>query len=60
VQKKNQVQKEKKKKKLLALSVIWQIKYGTTTNTCYAGIYPDPLGGYNPQFSCDTPNHLKF
>ena len=24
------------------------------------GIYPDPPGGYNPQFSCDTPNHLKF
>jgi len=23
-------------------------------------IYPDPQGGYNPQFSCDTPNHLKF
>jgi len=26
-------------------------------------IYPDPPqggGGYNPQFSCDTPNHLKF
>ena len=25
-------------------------------------IYPDPpRGGYNPQFSCDTPlNHLKF
>ena len=19
-----------------------------------------PQGGYNPQFSCDTPNHLKF
>jgi len=25
-----------------------------------AVIYPDPPGGYNPQFSCDTPNHLKF
>ena len=23
-------------------------------------IYPDPHGGYNPQFSCDTPNHLKI
>ena len=23
-------------------------------------IYPDLQGGYNPQFSCDTPNHLKF
>jgi len=25
-----------------------------------AVIYPDPQGGYNPQFSCDTPSHLKF
>ena len=25
-----------------------------------AVIYPDPQGGYNPQFSCDTPNHLQF
>jgi len=24
-------------------------------------IFPDPPGGgYNPQFSCDSPNHLKF
>ena len=26
-----------------------------------AVIYQDPHWGYNPpQFSCDTPNHLKF
>ena len=36
------------------------------TGQCYCRsvIYPDPQGGgYNPpptQFSCDTPNHLKF
>ena len=56
------------KRRLLHVPKLWFIVYidgiirnlYNTSLVYVRNLFRPPQGGYNPQFSCDTPNHLKF